>query len=244
MTDEGAKTLWDEDYFLGLMCLPLSLCHSCVCQDYRWYQRSGEMHFGSLAVPPCNLCVLCPLGIQRRKGTAARYHIRLHCCYDTMSNTTYITVFITIDVAKCGLELGHLYVNLLVLIAALSLVPPTVYLPCWVVLLSSDSPSICLSRLMNGKKNICFLWRWWPTAHREREGKWMLKWSNAMHNNDREEVEQNVLLNLVLKYHFVSDGKKLINNTHAYTIVDLRMTRQCWERLNGVNWQRREMAAW
>lgn len=44
-------------------------------------------------------------------------------------------------------------------------------LPCWAGLPSSDSPSICLFRLMNDRKSICFLRRWWPTAAKEVEGK-------------------------------------------------------------------------
>lgn len=132
--------------------------------------------FWGLGVPPCNLCVLCSWGVQCRKSTAGCKHIRLLCCTGYVQqwhdvNTIQLTVFTLINVAKCGLELGHSYMNLLVLITTRSRPTYCVFtcLPCWVALLSSDSPSICLSRLMNGRRNICFLWRWWPTAATQRQ---------------------------------------------------------------------------
>lgn len=97
--------------------------------------------------------LLCSWSSQCRECTAGCHHIRPRC--RTM----------------CGLDLGQscgawtqpclphvVWSHLL-----------RVYIPCWAALLVSDSPSICLSRLKNGKKNIWFPWRWWPTAVTEKE---------------------------------------------------------------------------
>lgn len=56
---------------------------------------------------------LCPLISRCRKGTAGCEHvgIALWCELRHNVNNSWLTVFIIISVAKCGLKLGHLYIS-------------------------------------------------------------------------------------------------------------------------------------
>lgn len=152
-----------------------------------------------------------------------------------------------------------MYMNLLELITTYTQSRPTycvfTYLPCWVVPLSSDSPSICLSRLMNGRKNICFPWRWWPTAatQREVENECFNDWTSCI---TMTEKKWNRIFFFSFQLKFINTtlsltAKKLINNKHTYTIVDmkrLKMTWQCWRMTEWCEWTETErddcLAGW
>lgn len=138
----------------------LPLTQLCLSGMQTASMHKGENSLWCFSFFLCNLCPLLLKGTEQcRRLTAGVKMIR------SMPS-------MLINVAMCGLILKHLH-----MLSAdyFTQRHPTycvfICLPCWAGLLSSDFPSICLSRLMNGKKSICFLRRWWPTA----EGKSVLQ---------------------------------------------------------------------
>lgn len=170
MTDEGTKTLWDWDYVLAW---------------YVWHSPSDTAVFVKTAdgvdaqggkLSWC-FSYICPLllrcTVQEDHSWILNDQIAL--LYNALQHHTPRCLY-NYQCSNVWFGIGTLVYELSVNYFTQSHPAYCVftYLPCWVVLPSSDSPSICLSRLMNGRKSICFLWRWWPTAATQREEKWML----------------------------------------------------------------------
>lgn len=103
--DAARLRLFLDGYFLLL-----SLCHSCVCQEYRWYECSGEKN--TLGVSVCfSQQPLCPLLLRHTLQGAAQLDVDISDCIVVRRagvDTLKLAVFVLINVAKCGFGIGTL----------------------------------------------------------------------------------------------------------------------------------------
>lgn len=135
--DAARLRLFLDGYFLLL-----SLCHSCVCQEYRWYECSGEKN--TLGVSVCfSQQPLCPLLLRHTLQGAAQLDVDISDCIVVRRagvDTLKLAVFVLINVAKCGFGIGTL-ARELISVDYYTQSRPTYCvfsqcLPCWAVPLS------------------------------------------------------------------------------------------------------------